>query len=336
MKRTLLVLGILLTPTAVTGQGQPSRLATTIAAGSVFRPGASGPIPIPDLRVVLHRVGRATQGPIDTTRTDGAGRFRFRFAADTTANFLLSANYAGIEYFSQPLATNPARPDTAVELLVYDTTSVDPVGTRSRTLVIGAPDAIGARTVVDWLVLANDGERTRVGADSTDPTWGLPLPAGVRNPALGDARLSQISPDAVLFRNDSVFVLAPLSPGDKELLLQYEIAPRTRRLAVDLRGIDSTDAFIEESGARIEGDGWRVRDSQLFEGRPFRRLGRTDSTVTSLTIRFPSTGAGPATLPILVGLTAVALMIGTWLRMRRPPAAPAGQGSGLAPRSPPS
>lgn len=330
-----LVLGALLA-TIPGGQGPTRGAPVARAAGTVFRAGPDGPVPVADIRVVLHRVGRATQGPIDTSRTDRAGRFRFRFDADTTANFLLSANFAGIEYFSQPLATNPARPDTTIELVVYDTTSVDQVGTRSRTIVIGAPDPIGARSVVDWLVIANEGQRTRVGKDSTDPTWGLPLPAGVRNPALGDARLSQISPDALVFRNDSVFVLAPLSPGDKELLLQYEVAPRARRLTVDLRGIDSTDAFIEESGARIEGGGWQVRDSQRFEGRPFRRLARDDSTITSLTIRFPSSGPGPATLPILVGLTAVALAVGTWLRMRRPPRTGARAGPGLAGRTPPS
>ena len=59
--------------------------------------------------VVLHRVGRAAQGPVDTTVADAAGRFRLRFTPDTSAAWLLSARFAGIEYFSAPITAEAWR-----------------------------------------------------------------------------------------------------------------------------------------------------------------------------------------------------------------------------------
>jgi hypothetical protein len=64
-------------------------------------------------RAASDRPGRA--GP-DRFHADRLPRraFHFRFAADTSAIFLLSARFAGIEYFSPPVHTDPALPDTAM------------------------------------------------------------------------------------------------------------------------------------------------------------------------------------------------------------------------------
>ncbi|MHB1329082.1 MAG: hypothetical protein ACYC2K_12875 [Gemmatimonadales bacterium] len=301
---------------------------TTRAEGTVVRPQLADTVAVGGVRVVLHQVGRATQGPIDTVLTDPRGRFGFRFPADTTANYLVSVRYAGIEYFSTPLATNPARPDTAVQLFVFDTASTAPITARSRTLVVGASDAIGARTVVDWLVLDNRGATTRIGTDSLSPTWAAPLPVGVRNQQVGGGALSQLSPDAVEFRDDSVFVFAPLSPGEKELLIQYEVPDGQRRLELATTGIDSVDIFVEEPSVRVEGGRWTEGPPQMFEGRSFRRFVATGSDAGLLLV-FPRTSFGAGVLPIAVGGTALGLMLLSWLmlRRRRPDAQLAGPSS---------
>lgn len=298
----------------------------TRAAGTVLRPALPAPVPVGNVRIVLHRVGLASQGPIDTVISDAAGRFQFEFRADTGSNYLISGRHAGIEYFSAPLATGKARPDTGIELLVYDTSATAPVTTRSRTLVVGAPDVAGSRTVIDWFVLQNAGALTRVGRDSTEPTWAVRLPADVRGPEVGDARLSQISGDAVIFRNDSVLVTAPISPGQKELLLQYEIARDQRSLDLPLGQVDSVDLFLEEMGLTPDLAAWRVRDSQMFEGRPFRRFRRLGQAPV-LTLRFPRTSLPKAVLPVLVSVVGAGLFGGAWLLMRR---------GGLARPAPPS
>lgn len=298
--------------------GLAARQTQSRADGVVSLAGVP-PTPAAGVRVVLHRVGRATQGPVDTTFTGPSGRFAFQFALDTTANYLISAQYAGIEYFSQPLAARPGVADRDVSLVVFDTSSTVPVRTRSRTVVVGAPDPIGARTVIDWLVLENRSERTRVNPDSLDPTWSAPLPPEARNAALGDARTSVISPEAVLFRNDSVVLIAPVSPGTRELLLQYELPGSVAAVAVDLAGADSAEIFLEERGASVATAGWQVADSQFFEGRSFRRFRRTGSGAL-VTLRFPRR-IGEEVLPLLVAVTALILVGFAWYRLRRPPAA---------------
>lgn len=300
---------------------QPTR-----AAGTVLRPATPASVPVGNVRTVLHRVGLASQGPIDTVVTDAGGRFRFEFRAESTATYLISARHAGIEYFSAPLTTKRIRPDTGIQLLVYDTSGTAPVVTRSRTLVIGAPDVTGSRTVIDWFVLENSGTLTRVGRDSTDATWAARLPAGIRGPEVGDARLSQISADAVSFRDDSALVAAPISPGQKELLIQYEVAKGQRSLDLPLGQVDSVDLFIEEAGLAPDPSRWRVRDSQMFEGRPFRRYQRLGQAPV-LTIQFPRTALPNGVLPGLVVLAGAGLFGGAWFLMRR---------GGLAPPVPPS
>lgn len=292
----------------IAAKAQPIRVT-----GIVERPGS---IPAGNARIVLHRIGVTSQGPIDTVLSDGLGRFSFDFQADGAATYLISARHAGIEYFSAPLAAKTTQPDTGLVLIVYDTSATVPVVTRSRTLVIGAPDATGGRTVVDWFGIENRGTLTRVGRDSAEPTWHALVPEGAREPQVGDARLSQISGEAVTFRNDTVFVTAPISPGQKELLIQYEIGKDQRSIEVLLGPIDSVDLFIEEPGLSPVAAGWRVRDSQMFEGRPFRRYQR-EGQQSPLTIRLPRTTLPAGVLPGLVALAGIGLFGGAWFLMRR-------------------
>lgn len=293
-------------------------VAAQVRVDGVVRLARSGDtVTLPGARVVLHRVGIATQGPYDSTRTDSRGGFAFRFPADTTASYLLSTRFAEIEYFSAPVPAGRAGAVGPVELIVFDTSSTAPTATRSRTLVISAPDAGGRRTVVDWLSVTNNGTRTRVGRDSLDPTWSARLPRRVANPGLGDARFSQFSPDAVAFRNDSVLVFAPIAPGEKELLLQYELPAGVGTLDLTVTPEDSVEVFLEEGAARVRSAGWEPGDTQNFQGRSFhrwRRLGPGDRLI----IRFPGVGASPGLLVgLLVTGLGMAIGVGTAVAARR-------------------
>ena len=76
---------------ALCAAGAPAALAQTTTAGRIVRLVGNDTIAAPRVQVVLHRVGPSGQGPLDTMFTDPAGRFGFRFAADTASVFLLSA-----------------------------------------------------------------------------------------------------------------------------------------------------------------------------------------------------------------------------------------------------
>lgn len=288
-------------------------------AGRVVRVVARDTMPVAGIPVVLHRVGTRVQGPVDTARAGPAGRFAFRFAADTGATYLLSARYAGIEYFSLPVATNPARPDTAVVVIVADTSSIAPVLVRQRTLLISRPDESGTRTVLDWFVLGNPGEETRVAPDTVRPAWGTPLPAEAQNVELADNRMSQFSPDALVFRRDSALVFAPLSPGDKELMLQYRIPGTLRRFLVPAERIsDSVFVLLEERAGRVATPGFARADSQMLDGREFQRWVGALSQPAEIEIVLPSPRLSQGQLlAAMVATAGTAFALLAWVVVRR-------------------
>ena len=125
--------------------------------------------------------------------------------------------------------------------------------------------------VIDWLVLSNRGPLTRVAPDSVRPTWGGPLPEAAQSVEMADSRLSQFAAEAVSFRRDSALIFAPLSPGDKELMLQYRIPGPLRRFVVPASVSESVFVLLEEPGARVAVPPLAVADSQVIEGRAFHR-----------------------------------------------------------------
>jgi hypothetical protein len=293
--------------------------AQSRVAGRVVRVVGQDTLAVSGISVVLHRVGNRAQGPIDTAAAGPAGRFAFRFAADTTAAYLLSARYGGIEYFSQPVATNPARPDTDVVVIVADTSSATPVLIKQRTLLISAPDESGTRTVLDWFILSNPGQLTRIAPDTVRGAWGTPLPPEAQNVELADNRMSQFSPEALVFRRDSALIFAPLSPGDKELMLQYHIPGTLRRFVVPGdRVSDSAFVMMEERGGGVITKGFVAADSQMLDGRAFRRWAGTHRTAGDLEIALPAALLSSRQLLVaMVGVVGVVFALLAWLIVRR-------------------
>jgi hypothetical protein len=261
--------------------------------------------------VVLHLVGRDTEGPIDSTRADGRGRFQFVFRPDTGAFYLLSAEHAGIEYFSQPVPTRPERPDTGIRILVYDTSSTTPISLLARHLVITRPGEDGSRGVLDLIVLRNESRLTRTTSDTTRPTWSAPLPSGTVGLDLSE---SDFSRDAVGRRGDSVIVVAPFAPGEKQLTVQYLIP--SNRGAVELPfGSPGTaiNVLAEETGVRVTGSGVALADSQLLQGRSFRRWTGIAQPNSVVRIVLPGTGRTPTwLLAALVGALTLVLAGAGW------------------------
>lgn len=294
------------------------------AGGKVVRIVNGDTLPIAGLPVVLHRVSRTSQGPQDTARADRGGRFSFRFSADTASAYLLSARFGGVEYFSAPLATNPSRPDTSIVVIVADTSSAAPVVLRQRTLLVSVTDESSTRTVLDWLVLSNPGEKTRVVPDTLHPSWGAPLPPDAQNVELADSRLSQFAFEALAFRHDSVLVMAPVGPGDKELMLQYRIPGTLRRFVIPAAGVtDSVFILLEGAGGSVVTPGFASVDSQSIEGRAFQRWAGTIQGSGEIHVTFSVSRITASTiLAILAGLTAPAfLILGVGLARRRAGAA---------------
>ncbi len=298
--------------------------SAAIVAGRVLRPRGSDTAGVAGARVVLHRVSRQVQGPIDSVFAGPDGRFRFRYHSDTSAVYLLSSGYAGIEYFSSPLHTNSDLPDTGLVLFVSDTSSRAPIHVESRHLVVSKPGSDGTRAALEIVVLGNDGSETRVARDSLTPVWGARLPAGALGFQVGQG---DVGPDGLMLRNDSVVLVSPVAPGQKQLLYTYALpaAPGRVRMPVG-DSIAVANVLLEEFDRTVTGGGIAKADSQQIESRSFQQWAGPVPSGAVIEIDFPGNSVGWI-LPLLVGGVALTLLLVGLQALRRRPMSGAAPGT---------
>ena len=268
-------------------------------------------VPVRGVPITLHRVSRTAQGAIDSTTTGDDGRFRFRADGDTSAIYLVSANYAGIEYFAEPVRVPGVE---GIRIIVSDTSSTAPVRLGTRHLIIRPPDASGSRAILDLFSIRNDGAETRIGRDSLSPSWQIILPAGALQPEVQEG---DVSPSAVRFRGDTVDVLAPIAPGVKNMMLSYRLPVGKDRPAW-IAPADSFDVLVEEEGATVHGAGLEPAAPVELMGSTLRRWTASPPTGGSAEVEFAGGSAALGRLLYwLVGLVAVALATGAAWAFRR-------------------
>lgn len=282
----------------------------SIASGRVLRLQGSDSIPAGGVRVVLHRVGRDRQGPIDSLPANRSGQFSFRYTGDTAAVYLVSARFGGIEYFSPPLKVDAARPDTDLVLLVSDTSQTAAVTMTGLHLVIGRPGADGTRGVLSIAGVSNSSDRTRVARDSLAFTWATPIPPGVKNFQAGQG---DFSTEAVSARGDSVLLFAPVAPGEKQVVWSYSIPAGQAKLAIPISvPVAEVNVLIEDLDARLTGGTLSAADTQLIEGRSFRRWSGALAGPGTITVTFAGASRFRWALPALVVLIGLVLAFATW------------------------
>ncbi len=302
---------LVLVPSVLVAQ-QPA-----LVSGRVVRLSGGDTVALAATRVVLHRIGRDVQGPLDSTRTGARGEFRFRWPADTASVYLLSTPYGGIEYFSTPVHLNATLPDTGVLLVVSDTSSSAVLTTVSRHIVISKPAPDGTRATLEIVMLANPGSTTRVAPDSTRPVWVARLPAGAVSfqPGNGD-----VAAEAMVWRNDSVMLFAPVAPGEKQLIYTYNLPPGPGSVKFPVvDSISVVNLLLEELALQARG-GTLVRgDSQAIEGRSFRQWTGSVPAGGAIEVDFPG-NPSRGVLPALVAGMAVILGVVLVRALRRGPA----------------
>jgi hypothetical protein len=267
--------------------------------------------------VVAHRVGARQQGPVDSMRSDPAGRFRFRVAQpDSGAVYVLSARYAGIGYFSTPVSTKERAAAQAVRLAVYDTSSAgSPLRVAVRHLVISASGSDGSRDVLDIIQVVNAGATTRVPRDSAAATWRMRLPRSVESFHVGEG---DVPITAVLQLGDTVEVHAPFPPGEKQVVVTYVVPRglRTLRVPID-QPTSRLEMLVEDSSATAGGATLTAANPLQLEGRTFRRFsaGHVPAGETA-EITFGGGHAGNLAW-VAVVLSALLLGAGGWAAVRR-------------------
>jgi molybdopterin converting factor small subunit len=283
--------------------------------------GGRRPRPLAGAWAVVHRVTREGGGPVDSTRTDAAGRYALRLATvDSLAIYVVSGWYAGLAYFSEPLQLAGRTSAEVSSLTVYDTTSHGPaIAVRQRVLTIARPRADGSRDVLEIVRLHNPGQATLVTADTAHPVWTGALPHEAIQWRVGE---SDVSAETVLRRGDSVAVFAPLSPGEpgKQLSYGYVLPSdvRTLRLPVD-QETGEIGFLLEDTAAVVTAPALQKLTVDSIENRWFARYRTGPLAAGSVVlIALPRGRFHPQrAVPYLVGVIALVLAAGLIVALRR-------------------
>ncbi|HET7456315.1 MAG TPA: hypothetical protein VFJ74_01600 [Gemmatimonadaceae bacterium] len=269
------------TRSAVSEQQQRADVGDSVAAearrvaGRVIRPGGDSVVPVSAVWVTIHRVGPDGAGPLDSTRTDGAGRYAFAYRASGSerAVYFVSASYGGIAYFSQPL-TEAAVAGDAAEITVFDTTShAVPVTVRGRHMIVFADTSgRGRRQVVEVYDLSNDSTVTAVSDEGARarPTWTAVVPAEARDFAVGQG---DVPPTAARMGDGRVEVYAPFAPGLKQFAFSYTLPDAAFPLSIPMeRPTSVLEILVEGQGGAASGAKLREVNPVHQQGRNFRRF----------------------------------------------------------------
>jgi len=285
----------------------PQSSAPRTVSGRVVRPGKNGLITMPRAWVTLHRVAQDSSGPVDSVRTDGSGRYAIRYTPNgTDPVYFASSSYGGVAYFTAPLPPGDAVGD-AGEITVFDTTSGPiPVHTRGRHLVVSASGADGRRTLVEVFELSNDTTVTAVSGARGHATWSTTLAPNASGFQVGQ---SDISNDAVQFRDGRLLVYASISPGIRQVAFSYTVPGSDFPLSLPIgEPVGVFEVLLEDRGASASGGGLSEQQPVALEGRSFRRfLGqdvKAGATVT-ITVGVP-TGSGDSNRYLIVPIVATA------------------------------
>ena len=226
--------------------------------------------PLANAVVVLHHVTRTSAGPVDSTKSDPRGRYRITVRnPDSTGAYIVSVWYDSIAYVSSPLTLGD-RPVVHVDDITTFQTSTDgpPITLARRLATVAHAGDAGTREVLEILELENHGQTTRVTKDTLRPTWAgrVPSQTGQFRGGEGD-----ISPEALRFRNDSVFVYAPIGPGPaKQLSYAYSVAAGVRTFVIPIdQPTDVVNLLVEDTGAVVTAPKLESLGVQAIEQRHF-------------------------------------------------------------------
>lgn len=255
-------------PRADSAPGVPRHIAGHVMLGT-----EKGLRPLAGMRVTLHRVGPDHAGPLDSafTRHDGGYAFTYRPTGSPDAVYFVSASYGGIAYFSEPTRGESASGDAAA-ITVFDTTS-GPVRIRmaGHHVVVSAPGPDGRREIAEVLDLANDSSVTLVSPDGRKPVWVGHLPSGATNVRVNPS--ADIAPEAVAFRHDSIVLVAPLSPGMRQLSFVYSLGSDAFPLKIPVEQPTSIlEVLAEEPKAKVSAVHLREVAPVAADRRAFRRF----------------------------------------------------------------
>ncbi len=290
--------------------------------------GGRDSVPLRGTWVVLHRVTRQSGGPIDSVRTDAAGRYRMqlqrpRAAADSGAMYVVATSHDSLAYFSLPINVQGRTAARVEDLVVYSATKgTPPIELARRLVTIGLPGADGTREVLEILELQNTGLSTRITDDTLVPTWSGAIPPSAIQFQAGQG---DISGEAIKRVGDRVFVLGAIPPGQpKQLTYGYTVPAGGGTFAIPIdQATRDLNLLVEDTVAAPQAPGVESLGVQQIEDRRFAayRAGPL-APGDRVTIGLPRGPFRPQMLvPYVVGLLGAGMLGALVWALRRKPLA---------------
>jgi hypothetical protein len=131
---------------------------------------------------------------------------------------------------------------------------------------------------------------------------------------------SDFSPDAVTRRGDTVVVVAPFAPGEKQLTVQYLVPSSLTSLVIPMGQPGAKiNVLAEEPKVAVSGKGIAFTDNQVLQGRSFRRWSGEAQPGSVIRVTLPGSPRNPrGLLVVLVGTMSLALGLAAWRLLGRP------------------
>ncbi len=262
--------------------------------------------PIGGARVELHSVGEATGVLVDSTLTDGSGRFEFSLEATEASGtvFLVGARYGGVLYWGPPIhAANPGDLSD-FSVAVFDTAvvsgPVEALRTAMRHVVITPGIAgVAVEEIIDvqglpdrTLVPVGDSVLVWSGALASDAHAVFPSQGGV--PA-----------EDLVVSSGTVGFNGALPPKGIRVVLQYVVSSTEFQLQVDHPTERMELLVMSREGIDVRAEGLVEAPVGSDMRVPMRRFTATDlapGTTVSIIAEFEEPGRGRAWIWFLVSL----------------------------------
>jgi hypothetical protein len=307
VRRALAAVVALAVALPITGNAQQLRRVS----GVVQRAERDGVHPLPNALVVLHRVGKTQAGPLDSARSDASGRYAFQYRVTSdSAVYFVSSMYAGVAYFTAPLANADVNGEPA-EVTVFDTTSTGVrVATRSRHMIVFAAEDSRLRRLSEVYWLENTSARTRV-AGGLRPSWHSILPVGA---AAFRVDGGDVAGDAVKVRDGQVEVMSPIAPGLRQLQISYDIPAKSFPLKILVTDSTSVlEVLVEDPGGAVRGATLMPQPAVTVQQRTFHRYLARDVPLGStfrVDLARPQGSSRAVYFAIIIGIVGFGTLLG--------------------------
>jgi hypothetical protein len=261
-------------------------------------------------------------GPVDSTRTDASGAFRFGRPAGDSGRLLVTLRHDGVAYVSEDAVRRGATASIP-PLIVHDTSSTTPVVLAHRHVLVRGVEPDGSRAVLELMVLRNPGRKTRVAPAGVGGTWRTRLLRGALE-ALVPGGQGDFGVEATDVSGDTLAITAPVPPGDRQLVVSY-VLPATNRLELVADGpVTQVTLMLADTTAAVGRGSLTPSGVQSFEGERYLRLEARDlAPGDTLVVQLSPAPLRAESLWWLVVVAAAGVLAAAALRWWRPPLAEA-------------